>query len=200
MYTTKEKIINYSLDLFSKKGFTSVSIRDICKKVKIKASTLYYYFLNKQALFDEIIHNFVMNKDDILHSNICLPINVLNNPKETIKNNIITFYKCYFSDEKSNKVIRLLQIEQFNDPKIKNLYIDIMFQTPLSIISTIIRNYTEIDDSIKIDINKISNEIYSNTFLMVQKWLFTGELTDENIFVFLRYLDKVINVALSDIK
>lgn len=200
MYTTKEKIITYSLDLFSKKGFTSVSIRDICKKVKIKASTLYYYFLNKQALFDEIIHNFVINKDDILHSNICLPINVLNNPKETIKNNIITFYKCYFSDEKSNKVIRLLQIEQFNDPKIKNLYIDIMFQTPLSIISTIIRNYTEIDDSIKIDINKISNEIYSNTFLMVQKWLFTGELTDENIFVFLRYLDKVINVALSDIK
>lgn len=52
MKNTKEKILEAALNLFSQKGFTAVSIRDICKEVTIKESTVYYHFENKQAIFD----------------------------------------------------------------------------------------------------------------------------------------------------
>jgi len=58
MGDTKQKILNVSLDLFSQKGFSAVSIRDICAQVMIKESTVYYHFKNKQAIFDELIYCF----------------------------------------------------------------------------------------------------------------------------------------------
>ena len=48
---TKEKILDVALTLFSQHGFQSVSIRDICKQVSIKESSLYYHFTNKRAFY-----------------------------------------------------------------------------------------------------------------------------------------------------
>ena len=56
--TTREKILEVSLDMFAKQGYTAVSIRDICKKVGIKESSVYYHFKNKQSIFDEFINKF----------------------------------------------------------------------------------------------------------------------------------------------
>ena len=50
MNDTKQRILDVSLDLFSRSGFSAVSIRDICGQVQIKESSIYYYFKNKQAL------------------------------------------------------------------------------------------------------------------------------------------------------
>ena len=40
MQGTKENILMVSLELFSQRGFSAVSIRDICKKVNIKESSI----------------------------------------------------------------------------------------------------------------------------------------------------------------
>jgi AcrR family transcriptional regulator len=52
---TKERILNISLELFSKHGFSGVSVRDIAKKVGVRESALYKHFKNKQDIFDSII-------------------------------------------------------------------------------------------------------------------------------------------------
>ena len=52
MNTTKERILDVSLELFSQRGYSAVSIRDICKGVGIKESSVYYHFENKQNIFD----------------------------------------------------------------------------------------------------------------------------------------------------
>lgn len=44
MNDTKQRILDVSLDLFSRSGFSAVSIRDICGQVQIKESSIYYYF------------------------------------------------------------------------------------------------------------------------------------------------------------
>ena len=54
MNSTREKILNVSLELFSQRGFSAVSIRDICKCVGIKESSVYYHFENKQNIFEAI--------------------------------------------------------------------------------------------------------------------------------------------------
>ena len=49
---TKQTILDTALALFSQKGYTSVSIRDICGQIGIKESAIYYHFKNKQDIFD----------------------------------------------------------------------------------------------------------------------------------------------------
>ncbi|MBR6850645.1 MAG: helix-turn-helix transcriptional regulator, partial [Lachnospiraceae bacterium] len=45
----KDNLIDVSLDLFSKRGFSAVSVRDICGALNLKESALYYHFKNKEA-------------------------------------------------------------------------------------------------------------------------------------------------------
>lgn len=55
---TKENIINTAIELFSEKGVSAVSIRDITKKVGINESSLYNHFKSKDELLDVIIDIF----------------------------------------------------------------------------------------------------------------------------------------------
>ena len=47
--TTKERIIDQALDLFSRKGYDGVSVRDISGAVGIKESSLYNHFHRNSA-------------------------------------------------------------------------------------------------------------------------------------------------------
>lgn len=60
--------------MFSQKGYCAVSIRDICKQVKIKENSIYYHFKNKQAIFDEILERFQNKADGMMaHLTSILP-------------------------------------------------------------------------------------------------------------------------------
>lgn len=48
---TMEKIFFSSFRLFLENGYEATNIRDICKDVGIKASTLYFYYKSKEDLF-----------------------------------------------------------------------------------------------------------------------------------------------------
>ena len=41
--------------LFTRKGFSNVSMRDICREAHVTAPTVYYYFKNKEALFEAVV-------------------------------------------------------------------------------------------------------------------------------------------------
>ena len=55
---TKEKIFNVSLDLFSKRGYDSVSLREIAEEVGIKKSSIYSHYSSKEAILMEIFNQF----------------------------------------------------------------------------------------------------------------------------------------------
>lgn len=52
---TREHILVVSAQLFSERGFASVSIRDICDQAGVSPPTIYHYFDNKDRLFQEVI-------------------------------------------------------------------------------------------------------------------------------------------------
>jgi AcrR family transcriptional regulator len=64
--TTKIKIIEVSIELFSKRGFSGASIRDITKDVGVKESSLYKHFRNKDEILETIFVNFRIETDKIL--------------------------------------------------------------------------------------------------------------------------------------
>lgn len=54
---TRQKILDKSLELFSARGYDSVSVGDIAKAVGIKAPSLYNHFPSKRAIFDAIVES-----------------------------------------------------------------------------------------------------------------------------------------------
>jgi AcrR family transcriptional regulator len=51
----KEKIAFYSRRLFDKNGFHGTALRDVCKLAGCKMPTIYYYYENKEQLFDKVV-------------------------------------------------------------------------------------------------------------------------------------------------
>ena len=56
--TTKEKIFDASIDLFSQKGFDAVTVREIAKEAGIREGSIYNHYKNKGAILDAIIDHF----------------------------------------------------------------------------------------------------------------------------------------------
>ena len=52
---TRDKIILESLNLFSKKGYEGVSMRDIAAAVGIKGASIYNHFKGKEEIFNAIV-------------------------------------------------------------------------------------------------------------------------------------------------
>ena len=48
---TKDKIFDTALDLFSKKGYDSVSVRTIASEVGIKESSIYNHYSSKHLIY-----------------------------------------------------------------------------------------------------------------------------------------------------
>jgi len=55
MTDTKQKIFDIAVDLFSKRGYTGVSIREIAKAVGIKESSIYNHYKNKDDILVKIL-------------------------------------------------------------------------------------------------------------------------------------------------
>lgn len=53
---TRQRLQDTAIDLFTRKGFTNVSVDDICEKVGVSKGTFYYYFKTKdQVLLEEFL-------------------------------------------------------------------------------------------------------------------------------------------------
>lgn len=47
----RERILMVCFELFAKRGFEAVSVKDIAEAAQVSTGTLYHYFKNKQAIF-----------------------------------------------------------------------------------------------------------------------------------------------------
>ncbi len=67
---TKEKIFEVALDLFSKKGYDSVSLREIAEEVGIKKSSIYSHYPSKEAILMDIFEYLtnLFEYDELLNS------------------------------------------------------------------------------------------------------------------------------------
>ena len=181
MNETKEKIIEDSLDLFSQKGYSAVSIRDICRRVGIKESSVYYHFKNKQAVFDEIFSRFQQKATDMMS---CFT-SAMSTDWHAADDNYYKevchcFFEQYLMDDFCNKVLRLMLMEQFHNEKAKAAYDYWMFTKPLEFQSSIFQ--TLIDQGMVPDADPeyVALRYYAPIFFFAQKWLLCGPLSDEN--------------------
>lgn len=181
MNETKEKIIEVSLGFFSQKGYSAVSIRDICKQVGIKESSVYYHFKNKQAIFDEILSRFQQKATDMMNYFTSAVIADLHTKDDNFYMQTCNyFFEKYLMDDFCNKVMRLMLIEQFNNDNVKEAYDYWMFTKPLEFQSSIFQMLLDQGMLPNTDSEYAAIQYYSPIFFFAQKWLFSGPLSDEN--------------------
>lgn len=129
--TTKEKILSVALDMFSTRGYSSVSIRDICKSIGIKESSIYYHFTNKKAIFDELllkVDELIMSMKNSFNMALSLATEV---NLDAFVNAGRAYVENFMLEDKIYKIINMLNIEKNTNIEASNYYTKFLFETPL---------------------------------------------------------------------
>lgn len=179
---TKQDILSVALDLFSQKGYSAVSIRDICKRVGIKESTAYYHFKNKQDIFDTLQHEFLQIADKYMST----LTSAMQGGGETILDDSFfekigsVYIEGFLLDDFCNAFIRLLNIEQFYSESSRKLYVKWMLEMPLDFQSGVFSYLMHIGILPQMDSNYLAVRYYAPIFLYYQQYMLSGDSTDEN--------------------
>lgn len=180
MSGTKQRILDVSLELFSQSGFSAVSIRDICRQVQIKESSIYYYFKNKQAIFDELLCLFEKKASDMMcQLDTVLAEQTFSTEKNFYQTVCDTFFEQYLMDSFCNKVMRLLLIEQFSNNTIQEVYDRWMFEEPISFQSKVFSVLMQAGIVRSADSEYLAVKYYAPIYFFAQRWLFSGILCEE---------------------
>ena len=128
--TTKERILNEALRLFSEKGYSDVYVGDIAEAVGIKAPSLYKHYKGKQEIFDSCVEKFYERMTQI-RKGLLLP----ETPSSRVSyesadlNQIIEFaiglFMFYWKDEVASSFRRMLMIERYRNQDLNKIYEDL---------------------------------------------------------------------------
>jgi AcrR family transcriptional regulator len=128
--STKEKIFDVSLDLFSQKGFNAVSVREIAREVGIRESSIYNHYKSKESILDAIIDHFM---SELVSSS--LPEEETEKLLETPELFFEVGGKAFLermSAPKNEKIWRIVSIELYHNKKIRNFYKNVLLEEPIN--------------------------------------------------------------------
>jgi AcrR family transcriptional regulator len=125
--STKYKIVDAALDLFSRKGYSAVSVRELTKAVGIKESSLYNHFKSKEEILEYIYDLFQKERSRSMPSSEVLSIIAANYSVEGFLREGIDLYKQSVANDHYEKMWRILNIEQFRDKRARKLILEEMY-------------------------------------------------------------------------
>lgn len=126
--TTKERIVETALELFSQRGFDGVSVRDIARAVGLRESSLYNHFANKQAIFDGIV-DFCVQQSEMYFRESALPFDRGDDAAlyqgiglERLQELIERTFRFFFDDPWNARFRRLLLVSQYAEPRCREIF------------------------------------------------------------------------------
>ncbi len=67
----EQRIVKAAKELFTERGFSNVSVRDICRDANVTPPTVYYYFKSKEALFEAVVSKTISMEEFIARLDGC---------------------------------------------------------------------------------------------------------------------------------
>lgn len=126
---TRQRILDEALELFSAKGYDSVSVGEIAKAVGIKAPSLYNHFPSKQAIFDAIVESTAAqyaadtDKIDIHVQDVQKDVpDFAEITEDALFEKVRQIFEYSLHDETISRFRRMMTIEQFRSPELAALY------------------------------------------------------------------------------
>jgi len=176
--STKDKIFDVSLDLFSKKGFDAVSVREIAREVGIRESSIYNHYKGKEAILDAIIEYFISELEQ-------------SSPPEEEMEKLMETPELFFeigakafigrmSDPKTEKIWRLISIELYHNEKIREFFKKELIEVPIMAWEQIFTKMIEKGVIKQVDPKILAHEYFSFAiYLLFEYFVLDYSETDE---------------------
>ena len=121
---TRERILLASINLFSEQGYDAVSIREIAAAVGIKDSSIYRHFESKDSILDEILSYYISRSSAAAPSLEQTADRAAEIGLEQFFKEFGAFYLGFMSDPATQKIWRIIAIEQYHNEKIRRFFRD----------------------------------------------------------------------------
>lgn len=119
---TKDKIFDTALDLFSKKGYDSVSVRTIASEVGIKESSIYNHYSSKKDILMSILNYFEEYfKGNPLDDESIRKL-LEENPEEFYHQGSEMFKQQIF-EEKILKIMKMIFVQMYQIDEVKEFFL-----------------------------------------------------------------------------
>ena len=184
--TTKDKILEYSINLFSEKGYSETTMREIAEKCNIKASSIYNHFKSKEEILNTILEYY---RKEL--GNLRMPDNIVDYLVDNFSLEAI-FVKRFLkimevtSSTTIKNTIRLILSELYRNAKVRSFYSDRYYNEKTADSMKLFKRLQEKKIIKKIDIellismdSAIINEFYHELFLLQSDGLETTELENK---------------------
>jgi len=126
--STKEKLCEAALELFSQKGFAATSVDEIAESIGIKGPNLYKYFKGKDALFDEIATRNELEYDKAMSLSAEASLDV--HTPEQLKAFSMNQIRYTMPNPRVRKMRKLCAIEQFRNDQLRTKLTEHEISTP----------------------------------------------------------------------
>lgn len=137
MKTTKQKIFDVAVDLFSQKGFSGVSIREITRSVGIKESSLYNHFQNKDDILTSILDFYQAEIENTTLSKEYLEEKISSIPAQTFWQKGLTNFQQATQTPIIQKISKIVLLEMFRNEKARDIALNEFFTRQQKIAETI---------------------------------------------------------------
>lgn len=172
----KEKILLKSLELFSQKGFDSVSISMISDGLGISKGAIYKHYESKRAIFDAIIKR-MEEMDYTMANSFGLPEGMFENMPESYRGTRLeelfafTFAMFVYWTENSfaSSFRRIISIERFNSPEMNSLYEQYIASGPLNYVKDLFENMEELRDK-PCSAAQLALDFYAPVFMLINMY------------------------------
>ena len=128
----RERILDAAADLFARKGFYAVSIREITRTVGIKESSLYNHFRSKEQLLEEILDLFQSQEEEFFRGLSSAPEieKIVNsgNTKKFLSDELRRFIRFWDSPQRE-RLWFIVSMEQHRNPRAARLILQGFQQT-----------------------------------------------------------------------
>lgn len=177
--TTREKILNSTIELLLSKGYENVSMREIAKSTGIKASSIYNHFQSKEQIIDEILVIFgnqlaqrKVNEYEIDLNN-CNVSNVLYHiMAEPLK---------LLEDPYLAKIIQVVTEGQHHHKGIRDFLINEMFDKPLNFIKNMLSKLISLKLIQPLSVDFLAAELQSVFIASFYRYSLNGDISNTKL-------------------
>lgn len=195
--TTKERITEAALILFSEKSYKGTSVKNIADAVGIKDASLYNHFKGKQEIFDSIValvNEHISSLSEQLELPKCEESNASSH--EFLKRLDLEHFKelskkvfiFYLTDPYISKFWRVANMEQYQNEQIYGMFRKIFIDDAINYQTQLFETLMNMGVFRRNDPRVTAINFYSPIFMLLTRYSFQLEKIDEALEI----LDKQI--------
>ena len=140
--STKQKILDAALELFSTQGFEATSVSQIAYEVGIRKASVYSYFASKQEILESLMqeimeqyeHHTIFSGTDTANQDLSV---------ETITDMIVGQIRYIIHEPQIMKARKMLTIEQFRNPILAKMQTRQNYTNVMNFFVNLIKNLAE---------------------------------------------------------